>query len=72
MNSDTFGLFLSCHKFRSINYSLRCIDGSISNFLRDYLTCRLPKGECVLTEGIRTLFLDKFLQVDGVVFGLIT
>ena len=48
--------------------SLRFIDDFISNFLRDCRTCRLPDGECAITDGFRSLFFDDFLQADGVVF----
>ncbi|MEO1403668.1 MAG: flavodoxin family protein [Cyanobacteria bacterium J06635_1] len=48
--------------------SLRFIDDSISSFLRDCRTCRLPDGECAIADHFRTLFFDDFLPADGVVF----
>jgi multimeric flavodoxin WrbA len=48
--------------------TLRFIDDSISSFLRDCRTCRLPNGECSITDGFRSLFFDDFLPADGVVF----
>ncbi|NET09993.1 MAG: flavodoxin family protein [Merismopedia sp. SIO2A8] len=48
--------------------SLRFIDDSISSFLRDCRTCRLPNGECAIADNFRTLFFDDFLPADGVVF----
>ncbi|MEM7771508.1 MAG: flavodoxin family protein [Cyanobacteria bacterium P01_A01_bin.37] len=48
--------------------ALRFIDDSISSFLRDCRTCRLPNGECAIADSFRTLFFDDFLPADGVVF----
>jgi multimeric flavodoxin WrbA len=48
--------------------ALRFIDDSISSFLRDCRTCRLPDGECAIADRFRTLFFDDFLPADGVVF----
>ena len=48
--------------------SLRFIDDSITSFLRDCRTCRLPDGECAIADRFRTLFFDDFLAADGVVF----
>lgn len=48
--------------------SLRFIDDSISSFLRDCRTCRLPDGECAIADDYRALFFDDFLPADGVVF----
>lgn len=48
--------------------TLRFIDDSISSFLRDCRTCRLPSGECSITDGFRSLFFDDFLPADGVIF----
>lgn len=47
---------------------LRFIDDSISGFLRDCRTCRLPNGECAIADHFRSLFFDDFLPADGVVF----
>jgi multimeric flavodoxin WrbA len=47
--------------------ALRFIDDSISSFLRDCRTCRLPDGECAIADRFRTLFFDNFLPADGVV-----
>jgi len=48
--------------------TLRFIDDSISSFLRDCRTCRLPNGECSITDSFRSLFFDDFLPADGVIF----
>ena len=48
--------------------ALRFIDDSISSFLRDCRTCRLPDGECAIADRFRTLFFDDFLPADGVIF----
>jgi multimeric flavodoxin WrbA len=48
--------------------ALRFIDDWITSFLRDCRTCRRPDGECSIGDGFRNLFLDEFLQADGVVF----
>lgn len=48
--------------------ALRFIDDSISSFLRDCRTCRLPDGECAIADRFRALFFDDFLPADGVVF----
>ena len=51
-----------------VKVSLRFIDDSIANFLRDCRTCRLSDGECAIADNFRTLFFDDFLPADGVVF----
>ncbi len=48
--------------------SLRFIDDSVSNFLRDCRQCRLPNGECAIEDNFRALFFDDFLPAAGVVF----
>ncbi|MEN8447297.1 MAG: flavodoxin family protein [Cyanobacteria bacterium J06555_13] len=48
--------------------TLRFIDDSISSFLHDCRTCRLPNGECSIKDDFRSLFFDDFLPADGVVF----
>jgi multimeric flavodoxin WrbA len=48
--------------------SLHFIDDFISSFLRDCRSCRLPGGECAITDRFRTLFFDHFLPAQGVVF----
>lgn len=48
--------------------TLRFIDDSISSFLRDCRTCRLPNGECSIADGFRSLFFNDFLPAHGVVF----
>jgi multimeric flavodoxin WrbA len=48
--------------------ALRFVDDFISSFLRDCRTCRLPNGECAITDRFRELFLDEFLPAQGVVF----
>ena len=48
--------------------ALRFIDDSISSFLRDCRTCRLPDGECAIADHFRTLFFEDFLPADGVIF----
>ncbi|PTM59297.1 flavodoxin family protein [Desmospora activa] len=51
-----------------INVSMRLIDDYISGFLRDCRNCRLPDGECSISDRFHSLFLDDFLSADGVVF----
>lgn len=48
--------------------SLCFIDDFIASFLRDCRTCRLPNGECAISDQFRTLFFDDFLPADGVIF----
>lgn len=48
--------------------SLRFADDFISRFLRDCRSCRLPNGECAITDRFRELFFDDFLPANGVVF----
>ncbi|MGD1863459.1 MAG: flavodoxin family protein [Phormidesmis sp.] len=48
--------------------ALHFIDDSISSFLRDCRTCRLPDGECAIADNFRKLFFDDFLPADGVIF----
>ncbi|MGB3296329.1 MAG: flavodoxin family protein [Phormidesmis sp.] len=48
--------------------TLRFIDDSISSFLRDCRTCRLPNGECSIADGFRSLLFDDFLPANGIVF----
>jgi multimeric flavodoxin WrbA len=48
--------------------SLRIIDDYISSFLRDCRDCRLPTGECGITDNFRSLFFDDFLPAQGVIF----
>lgn len=48
--------------------TLRFVDDYISSFLHDCRSCRLPDGECSITDGFRTLFIDDFLSTDGVIF----
>jgi multimeric flavodoxin WrbA len=47
---------------------LRFIDDALSSFLRDCRACRLADGECAISDGFRSLFLDDFLPAAGVVF----
>jgi multimeric flavodoxin WrbA len=47
--------------------SLRFIDDFVSSFLRDCRSCRLPSGECAISDRLRELFFDEFLPADGVV-----
>ena len=51
-----------------LKVALRFIDDSISSFLRDCRTCRLPDGECAIADHFRTLFFEDFLPADGVIF----
>ncbi len=48
--------------------AVRYIDDFITSFLRDCRACRLPDGECAISDRFRTLFFDDFLPADGVVF----
>ena len=47
---------------------LRFLDDFISHFLRDCRFCRLPNGECAISDRFRALFFDDFLPADGVIF----
>jgi multimeric flavodoxin WrbA len=48
--------------------SLRFVDDHITSFLRDCRRCRMPDGECSITDGFRGLFLDEYLPAAGIVF----
>jgi multimeric flavodoxin WrbA len=48
--------------------SLRFVDDFISSFLRDCRSCRLPSGECSITDQFRTLFFEDFIPAQGVIF----
>jgi multimeric flavodoxin WrbA len=48
--------------------SLRFVDDFISSFLRDCRSCRLPSGECSITDQFRKLFFDDFIPAQGVIF----
>jgi multimeric flavodoxin WrbA len=48
--------------------SLRFIDDFISSFLRDCRSCRLPGGECSITDQFRVLFFEDFIPAHGVIF----
>jgi multimeric flavodoxin WrbA len=47
---------------------LRFLDDFVSSFLRDCRKCRLPDGECAITDGFRRLLFDDFLPSNGLVF----
>lgn len=44
------------------------LDDYLKHFLRDCRQCRKPDGECALEDDYRSLFFDKFLPADGVIF----
>ena len=48
--------------------ALRFIDDFISSFLRDCRSCRLPNGECSITDQFRTIFFEDFIPAHGVIF----
>jgi multimeric flavodoxin WrbA len=48
--------------------SLRFVDDFISSFLRDCRSCRLPSGECSITDQFRELFFEDFIPAQGVIF----
>lgn len=48
--------------------SLRFVDDFILSFLRDCRSCRLPNGECAITDRFRELFFDDFIPTQGVIF----
>jgi multimeric flavodoxin WrbA len=39
----------------------------LNGFLRDCRQCRKPDGECSITDGFRSVFLDRYLPADGFV-----
>ncbi|MFS0726979.1 flavodoxin family protein [Paenibacillus sp. 1P07SE] len=47
---------------------LRYIDDYIESFLRDCRSCRLPSGDCSITDRFQELFKNDFLPADGVIF----
>jgi multimeric flavodoxin WrbA len=47
---------------------LRFVDDFITGFLRDCRKCRLPNGECAISDHYSTLFFKDYLVCDGVVF----
>jgi len=48
--------------------SMHFVDDFIEGFLRDCRTCRLPDGECAISDSFRSLFLGEFLPAQGIVF----
>jgi multimeric flavodoxin WrbA len=48
--------------------ALRFIDDFISSFLRDCRSCRLPSGECSITDRFRALFFEDFIPAQAVIF----
>ncbi|WGF88663.1 flavodoxin family protein [Marinivivus vitaminiproducens] len=46
---------------------LRFADAHIGGFLRDCRSCRRPDGSCSIEDGYRDLFLNDFLDADGLV-----
>jgi len=44
------------------------IDDYLSHFLRDCRQCRKADGECSIEDNYRTLFIDKYLPADGIIF----
>ncbi len=44
------------------------VDDYLKHFLRDCRQCRGQDGECTLEDDYRSLFLNKFLPADGVIF----
>lgn len=47
---------------------LRFVDDFISSFLRDCRSCRLPTGECSITDRFRELLFQDFMPAHAVVF----
>jgi multimeric flavodoxin WrbA len=50
------------------NVHVRFIDDFISSFLRDCQACRLPNGECGISDRFQELFFHEYLSAQGVVF----
>jgi multimeric flavodoxin WrbA len=48
--------------------SLRFVDDFIASFLRDCRACRLPSGECSITDQFRTLFSTISFPLEGLSF----
>ncbi len=44
------------------------VDDYLAHFLRDCRQCRGSDGECTIQDNYRTLFLEKYLPADGVIF----
>jgi len=51
-----------------VQVGLRFVDDFIASFLRDCRSCRLPSGECSITDRFRALFFEDFLPAQAVVF----
>jgi multimeric flavodoxin WrbA len=68
-NSATLAKAVQCGaEAAGARVTLRFIDDFISSFLRDCRSCRLPGGECSITDRFRTLFFDDFIPANGVIF----
>ena len=44
------------------------LEDYLKHFLKDCRVCRKSDGECGLEDDYRSLFLEKFLPADGVIF----
>jgi multimeric flavodoxin WrbA len=51
-----------------VQVALRFVDDFISSFLRDCRSCRLPGGECSITDQFRALLFEDFIPAQAVVF----
>ena len=51
-----------------IQTTIKFVDDSISSFLKDCRTCRLPNGECSIEDQYRELFFEDFIPADGIIF----